>query len=66
MQAAIAWLEWNASEPPRSTSRVAGFQAQRGGIGGYVRPRLVDDADHAERHAHAPDLDPAGAVVADR
>ena len=35
--------------------RVAGLQAQRAGIGGHVRPALVDDADHAQRHAHAAD-----------
>ena len=35
---------------------VAGFQAQGGGIGGYVRPRFVDDADDAERYAHFADL----------
>ena len=32
--------------------RIAGFQAQRAGIGGHVRPALVDDADDAERHPH--------------
>ena len=31
---------------------IAGFQAQRAGIGGHVRPALIDDADDAERHAH--------------
>ena len=30
---------------------IAGFQAQRAGIGGHVRPALIDDADDAERHA---------------
>ena len=33
--------------------RVAALQAQRGGVGRDVRPALVDDADDAERHAHA-------------
>jgi hypothetical protein len=42
---------------------VAGFQAQRGGVGGDVGPRLVDDADHAQRHAHLADLDAGGAVL---
>ena len=37
---------------------VAGFQAQRAGVGGHVGAALVDDADHAQRHPHA--LDPAG------
>ena len=41
---------------------VAGFDAQAGGIGGHVRTRFVDDADDAERHAHAPDLDAGWAV----
>ena len=43
--------------------RVAGLEAQRRGIGGDVGPRLVDDADHAERHAHPADLDAARAVL---
>src|SRR5690606_25612853 len=43
---------------------VAGFQAQGRRIDGHVRARLVDDADHAERHAHAADLD-AGRAVAE-
>ncbi|MNF96572.1 hypothetical protein D3C84_793660 [compost metagenome] len=37
--------------------RIAGLQAQAGGIDGHVRPRLVDDPDHAQRHAHLADLD---------
>ena len=36
---------------------VAGFQAQRRGVRRYVRARFVDDADHAQRHTHAADLD---------
>lgn len=36
---------------------VAGLQAQAGRIDGHVRPRLVDDADHAQRHTHFADLD---------
>ena len=31
---------------------VAGAQRERGDVDGHVRPRLVDGADHAERHAH--------------
>ncbi len=38
---------------------VTGLDAERRGIGGHVRARLVDDADYAERHAHASDLDAA-------
>ena len=34
---------------------VAGLEAQRAGVGGHVRAALVDDADDAERHAHALD-----------
>ena len=37
--------------------RVAGLEAQSRGVGGHVRPRLVDDADDAQRHAHQADLD---------
>ncbi len=37
--------------------RVAGLEAQSRGVGGHVRPRLVDDADDAQRHAHEADLD---------
>ncbi|MNO28992.1 hypothetical protein D3C76_188970 [compost metagenome] len=36
---------------------VTGFQAQARGIDGHVRPRLVDDPDHAQWHAHLADLD---------
>jgi hypothetical protein len=38
--------------------RIAGLQAQRARVGRHVRPALVDDADHAERHAHALDDEP--------
>ena len=41
---------------------VAGLQAQPGGVGGDVGARFVDDADHAQRHAHLADLDAGGAV----
>jgi hypothetical protein len=43
--------------------RVAGLEAERGGIRGDVRPRLVDDADDAQRHAHVPDLDTGRSVL---
>ena len=48
--------------------RVAGLQAQAGGIDGHVRPGFVDDPDHAQRHAHLADLNArrAKAHVADR
>ena len=44
--------------------RVAGLQAQRGGVDGDVRPRLVDDGDDAERHAHLAHVEPVGEPVA--
>src|SRR6185503_17128685 len=31
---------------------VARLEAQRGGVGGHVGTRLVDDRDYAERNAH--------------
>ena len=34
---------------------VAGLERERAGVGGDVRPALVDHADDAERHAHALD-----------
>ena len=34
---------------------IAGFQAERAGIGGHIGPALVDDADDAERHPDALD-----------
>ena len=40
---------------------VAGLEADRGDIDRHVGARLVDRADHAERHAHAPHLQPVGA-----
>ena len=44
--------------------RVAGLQAQRGGVDRDVRPRLVDDRDDAERHAHLAHVEPVGQPVA--
>src|SRR3546814_13194914 len=35
---------------------VAGLEAERAGIGGHVRPALVDDADDAQGHGDAGDL----------
>ena len=55
--AAIARFEPSASEPPRRMQALPDFQAQRRGVGGHVGARFVDDADHAERHAHARHLD---------
>ena len=39
---------------------VAGLEAQTTRIAGHVGPALVDDADHAERHAHARDVEAIG------
>ena len=44
--------------------RVAGLQAQRGGVDRHVRPRLVDDGDDAERHAHLAHVEPVGQAAA--
>ncbi len=41
---------------------VAALDAQAGRIDRHVRTRFVDDADHAQRHAHLTDLDPGRAV----
>jgi hypothetical protein len=43
---------------PAKHDRVAGLQAQRGGVDGDVRARLIDDRDHAERHAHLAHVEP--------
>ena len=40
--------------------RIAGLQAQRAGVRRHVRTALVDDADDAERHAHALDHQAVG------
>ena len=40
--------------------RVARLQAQRGRVDRDVRPRLVDDRDHAERHPHLAHVEPVG------
>jgi len=45
MAAFESWL----SEPPRESPRYR-FEAERPGIGRYVRPAFVDDANHAQRH----------------
>ncbi len=42
-----------AFAPAPQDRGIAGFEAEPCGIGRHVRPRLVDDADHAERHADA-------------
>ena len=44
--------------------RVARLQAQRGGVDRDVRPRLVDDGDDAERHAHLAHVEAVGQPLA--
>ncbi len=39
---------------------VAGFQAQHAGVGGHIRPALINDADDAERHADTLDSHAVG------
>ena len=51
--------------------RIAGLEAERAGIRRHVRPALIDDADDAERRAHALDMQavrpvPCGDDLADR
>ena len=62
-QAAIAALLWIASEPPRRIVALPDLRHRPGGVGGHVGARFVDDADHAERHAHPADLDAGGPVL---
>ena len=49
--------------PAAKDGGVAGLDAKAGRIDRHVRPRLVDDADDAQRHAHAADLDAARALA---
>ena len=58
----IARLVRIASEPPRRITALPDISAERAGIGGDVGPALVDDADDAERHAHAASFMPLGRV----
>ena len=53
--AAIARLRVERLRSAAQQHRIAGLQAQRRGVGGHVRPRLVDHRDQAERYAHALD-----------
>jgi hypothetical protein len=50
MAAWIAAFELLALGAAAQDRGVAGLEAERGGVGGDVRPALVDDADDAERH----------------
>jgi hypothetical protein len=44
--------------------RVAGLQAQRGGVDRHVRARLVDDGDDSERDAHLAHVQAVGQALA--
>ena len=48
-------LECEALGAAAQDRGIAGLEAERAGIGRHVRAALVDDADDAERHAHALD-----------
>ncbi len=41
---------------------IARLEAERAGVGGDVRPALEDDADDAERRAHALDVEAVGTI----
>ena len=56
----MARLECTLSEPPRRMAALPDFRHKRAGVAGHVRPALVDDADDAERHAHARDVEAIG------
>ena len=62
--AASTALECAARRRAAQHDRVAGLQAQRGGVDRDVRPRLVDDGDDAERHAHLAHVQPVGQPAA--
>ena len=52
-QAWMARLECAALRAAAQDHGIAGLQAQRARVGGHIGSALVDDADHAERHAYA-------------
>ena len=58
--ATIAALERRALERAAQQHRVAGLEADAGGVGGDVGAGLVDDADHTERHPHLAQLEAVG------
>ena len=59
--AAIARFECAASLPPRRITALPLLTQMRRGVGRHVRPRLVDEKHHAQRHAHLADLQAVGA-----
>ena len=58
--AASTALECAAVGGAAQHDRVASLQAQRGGVDRDVGARLVDDRDHAERHAHLAHVEAVG------
>ena len=56
----IAALDCARRRRAAQQHRVARLQADAGGVRGHVRPGLVDDADHAERHPDLPQLQAVG------
>ena len=56
----MARLECALSEPPRRMAALPDFRHSAPGIAGHVGPALIDDADDAERHAHARDVEAVG------
>jgi len=47
--------------PAAEDDGIAGLQAERRGIGGHIGPRLINDADDAERDPHFADHQAVGA-----
>ncbi len=53
----MARFEVEAFRAAAQDHRVAGFEAEAARVGGDVGAALINDADHAERHADARDLE---------
>ncbi len=60
---ASAVLHSSASEPPRRIVALPDLRQSAAASIVTLRTRFVDDADHAERHAHLPDPDAARPVL---
>ena len=56
----MARLECTLSEPPRRMAALPDFRHSDARVAGHVGPALVNDADDAERHAHARDVEAIG------
>jgi hypothetical protein len=59
----VVGISVTAAGAAAQQNRVARLEAETGGVGRHVGPRLVDHADHAERDAHLGDLDAAGPLA---